>query len=76
MVKAEAIEKMKAGVKITHNAFSSDEWIYQIGSTIISEEGYEFPEYLFWMDRTDPAWDDGYSVWIDESIEVGLENKN
>lgn len=63
MTKEEAIRAMSEGKKVRHRYFSKDEWV-----TINSSELYEFEDgikvdsSLFWMDRQDSYWNDGWSL--------------
>lgn len=64
MNKAEAIEAMKAGAKITHVNFLPEEWIIMEGNkTIVTEECYAVSAAEFWRWRTGGNWDNGYSIW-------------
>jgi len=51
MNKQEAIEAMKAGKKVTHRYFSSDEWMTIKDGKIETEEGYLHNSIQFWSYR-------------------------
>lgn len=63
MNKAEAIEAMKAGKKITHEYFSGDEWMTMENGKILTEEGYRHSANEFWFFRTAEGWQQGYSLY-------------
>ena len=63
MTKQEAIEKMRQGIKITHENFTSDEWMTMDGFTIVLEDGVKCDDFEFWRWRTDKSWNDGYSFF-------------
>ena len=63
MNKQEAIEAMKKGFKVTHDYFSSDEFITMIGDKIVTEEGYSFNATEFWKYRTHESFNTGWSYY-------------
>lgn len=65
MTKAEAIEQMKAGQKLTHRYFTNDEWVKtnQSGTTYMLEDGVECSPLEFWRWRTDTAWDADWEIF-------------
>jgi hypothetical protein len=63
MNKAEAIQAMREGKKVTHRYFSQDEWMTMEGGQILLEDGVRCSQNQFWADRTSPEWEDGYSLF-------------
>jgi hypothetical protein len=68
MTKAEAIQAMIMGKKVTHKYFSPDEWMtmeksFVEGWMIILEDGVKCKPEIFWSDRTQPFWDNDYSLY-------------
>jgi hypothetical protein len=63
MNKAEAIQAMKDGKKVTHRFFSKDEWMTMVGNRIILEDGVECWAHEFWADRKGHDWDNDYSLY-------------
>lgn len=63
MNKAEAIEKMKAGEKLTHPYFSDDEWVTMVDGQMLLEDGVKCSVLEFWRWRTDSSWDNNWSIF-------------
>lgn len=63
MSKDEAIKEMQKGNKITHEHFSSNEWMTMKDGKILLEDGVRCDPYEFWRWRTFPSWDNGYSLF-------------
>lgn len=65
MTKLEAIEQMKAGQKLTHRYFTSDEWVKsnQSGTRLILEDGVEGSPHEFWQWRTDESWNSDWEIF-------------
>lgn len=65
MTKEEAISLMKAGKKLTHGYFTSDEWVKtdETGMIYILEDGVECPKYEFWHWRTDESWNNDWELF-------------
>jgi hypothetical protein len=63
MTKVEALQAMKAGKKITHQYYTSDEYLQMIGGMIYSEDGYRKGDELdeFWQKIQ--KWEDGWSIY-------------
>lgn len=63
MTKEEAIRAMSEGKKVRHRYFSKDEWV-TINSSVLYEfeDGVKVGPSLFWMDRQDSYWNDGWSL--------------
>lgn len=78
MNKQAAINLMKRSplVKITHQYFSSEEYIYMKDGDIYDESGYRMTgigpdsSINFWTDRTGPEWDEGWSIYKTDTNEV------
>lgn len=60
MNKAQAIEKMEQGVKMTHNSFTPKEWITIKDGMIWTEDGYSIPGAQFWVDRLGTQFLEGW----------------
>jgi len=63
MNKAEAIEKMKAGVKMTHRHFSPEEWVTMQDGKIVLEDGVKCSPLEFWRWRTDSSYDNDWDLF-------------
>lgn len=63
MTKEEAIAAMQEGKKVTHQYFSSDEWMAMREDQIVLEDGVVCSPDEFWLYRQDPEWDDGYELF-------------
>ena len=61
MNKQEAILAMLDGNRVTHQTFTSDEYIYMKDGKIYDEE--DFLLYQFWELRTDDCWDNYWSIF-------------
>ena len=62
MNKQEAIEALNNGEQLTHTIFTKGEWIIKIGENIVDEEGYLSRSDLFWSDREEECWNEGWSI--------------
>jgi hypothetical protein len=61
--KDEAIMIMKHGGKVTHEYFTSEEWVTMKNNfTVVTEDGYEIPDHLFWNDRKNPGFEKGWAI--------------
>ena len=58
--KQEALEAMKLGEKVAHRYFSSNEYLYMVGPTIMTEDGYNFNQG--WGERNSEEWQTGWFV--------------
>lgn len=66
MNKAEAIEAIEAGKKITHRFFTDTEYVMKgKNGCYVFEDGYEFLPSVFWADRNSSGWDNGWSVFLE-----------
>ena len=64
MDKAEAIQQMKLGKKLTHRYFSDDEWVtIDKHGQILLEDGVTCSQYEFWNHRKQDWWNDGWSLF-------------
>lgn len=61
MTKDEAIIAMKSGQKVTHEYFSSNEYLYIEYDIIRTEEGYDFDHE--WDRRKGPEWQRGWRIY-------------
>ena len=62
MTKDEAIQAMKKGFKVTHQYFSSDEFIYMENGRIHDENGYDLDDE-FWQWRQEDYWLTGWDLY-------------
>lgn len=62
MTKAEAIEAMKYGRKVRHTYFDYNEWASMELGRIVLEDGVTCDPDEFWRYRTDPMFDNGWSI--------------
>ncbi len=62
LTKAEAIQALKEGKKLTHRYFSSHEWIRQEGLMMIMEDGASIDVDTFWKDRNFEGFNTDWSV--------------
>jgi len=60
MTKAEALEQMKQGKKITHEYFLDHEYLYWKNGKVYTEDGYEFD---FFFDDTKEYLNNGWSIY-------------
>ena len=63
MNKDKALELMRKGEKLTHQWFSSDEWITEKDGILEFEDGCKCDHKLFWQDRDDASWTYGWSLF-------------
>ena len=63
MTKDGAIEAMKAGKKVTHRHFDPDEWMVDKDGLFEFEDGCRCEYQLFWGDRTDDSWLEGWKEY-------------
>nr|DAV09143.1 MAG TPA: hypothetical protein [Caudoviricetes sp.] len=63
MTKAEAIQAMMSGQKVTHTNFCNGEWMTMQGASILFEDGVIGSFSEFWHYRKDASWETGYSIW-------------
>lgn len=64
MTKQEAIQAMREGKKVTHRWFSHNEWMtIKAGNVLLLEDGCTCFIDEFFSYRTDPSWEDGYSLF-------------
>jgi hypothetical protein len=63
MDKEQAIAAMNDGKKVTHQYFTSNEWMTMQDGKILLEDGVKCSPYEFWRWRTDECWNDGYSLY-------------
>ena len=64
MLKAEALQALSEGKKVTHRLFSDDEWMELCHGLIFFEDGVNCPQDEFFnKDRQGSQWEDGYSIF-------------
>jgi len=65
MDKVEAIAKLKLGNKLTHEYFTSEEYIFLLGLRVFSEDGVCHGTIgEFFSHRTVLGWNTGWSIYI------------
>lgn len=67
MNKAEAIQAMQDGKKVTHVSFTSDEWATMQNGKILLEDGVRCSPAEFWRWRTAAGFDNGWEEFITEN---------
>ncbi len=63
MTKAEAIQAMKSGEKVTHRFFSDSEFITMRGVMIIDENDYKLDPTEFWRYRKSEAFNTDWEIY-------------
>lgn len=64
MTKAEALEAMKAGRKLTHISFCGSEWVARLSAGLYEfEDGCVCRPQEFWRGRTGDSWQSGWSIF-------------
>ena len=63
MTKAEAIQAMREGKKVSHKYFSRDEWVTMENGAIVLEDGVRCSEAMFWLWRSDYWWDTDWKLY-------------
>lgn len=64
MTKDEALEKMKQGFKVSNQYFTSDEFLYmKENGVIMSEDGYNFNDWVFNIRKGEEWKLDGWRVY-------------
>lgn len=81
MTRDEAITALKAGHRLAHGCFSSEEWIQRESpGLLVFEDGVHCAEASFWATRQSAEWQDNWSLHSSsqpakEDKELGLYNK-
>jgi hypothetical protein len=65
MDKAEAIQAMKEGKKVTHYNFSPGEWMTMENGQIVLEDTVRCSPAEFWRWRMNSSWDNDYSLYTE-----------
>ena len=68
MTREEAKQALAEGKKITHMYFSPNEYVYQQGVMIFTEEGYSIDQEIFWRDRARTSFNHGWEIYSDDII--------
>jgi len=63
MTKAEAIQSMSEGKKVTHRHFTPDEWATMENGQIVLEDGVRCSPFEFWRWRMTPSFEDGWEIF-------------
>ena len=63
MTKADAIRAMSNGEKVTHNYFSSEEWVTEQNGRFLFEDDCKCEFNDFWIDHDGTTWQDGWSIF-------------
>ena len=73
MTKAEAINAMLNGSKVTHRYFQDDEFIYMESGKIFCESDHEL--FQFWELRSHAGWESNWSIYrMSESEKMWVES--
>jgi hypothetical protein len=75
MTKAESIQAMKEGKKVTHRYFSLDEWATMVNNLIILEDGVRCTPEEFWRWRNNPIFDTDWSIYVETETSIKKENE-
>jgi hypothetical protein len=68
MTREDAKIAMKNGIKVTHNRLGYKEWVTENKyGKLINKDGFGLSKHIFWFNRMDSVFDDGWEVF-DESI--------
>ena len=66
MTKQEALIALNNGEKLTYENFYSFEWVKKKDNdNYVFEDGVVCPIAEFWIHRTDPRWETGWSIFKD-----------
>ena len=65
MTKAEAVQAMINGEKVTHRHFSPNEWATMENGKIVLEDGVRCDPSEFWRWRTNTIFDDDWSIYTE-----------
>lgn len=65
MTKSEALQALKLGKKVTGPGFTPDEFICIKNGILVDEKGYTMHD--FWRTRTEPVWENGWSVYQNQT---------
>jgi hypothetical protein len=64
LTRAEAIQALREGKKVTHRFFSYNEWMKLVtGDLIRFEDGVHMTLGEFFSNRNEQEWNDGYSIY-------------
>ncbi len=64
MTKEEAMIEMELGLKVTHQYFSSAEYIKLTPEgNFRTEDGYVVGQDVFWADRPQEYWETGWDIY-------------
>ena len=63
MTKAEAIQAMLEGKRVTHKYFTPEEWVSMEDGMIVTEDGYNFDPDEFWMRRFGTIFDENWKIF-------------
>ena len=75
MTKAEALQAMREGKKVTHCYFDSYEWMTIQNDMILFEDGVTITIEEFYNIRNQDSWENEYSLFEDSNdfpMEVGI----
>ncbi len=73
MTKQEAQQALKDGKKLTHRYFDNHEWIRQEGFMMIMEDGASIDVEIFWKDRDNIGFEDGWDTIDPQEIQLVLD---
>ena len=75
MTKAEALQAMREGKKVTHCYFQPHEWMMIKDNMILFDDGLTITIEEFYNDRNQDSWENEYSFFEDPNdfpMEVGI----
>lgn len=74
LTRAEAIQAMKEGKKVSHRYFTPDEFIYMEGDTIHTEDGAQCSSKEFWSIRSNVMWEIDWNIYPEKAIPAPVSN--
>ena len=63
MTKIEALKALKHGYRLTHEYFTSEEWVQEKGYLYEFEDGCLCSPSVFWNHRQQDSWNDNWSLY-------------
>lgn len=64
--KDQALKLMQQGIKITHDYFTSEEWMTIKKGKLVFEDGYTCTIEEFYKDRNGKGWETGYYLFKED----------
>lgn len=66
MTKVQAVDAMKAGKKVSHKYFTSEEWMTIEEGMFLFEDGNRCHMKQFWETRYEDWWNSDWRIWNGE----------